>query len=147
MNSELISRIFEWIAKLALSAPTGLLLNSYQRKRVYINNKVVPNSILGRYGAYIISCGLVIITVCWRSIAMVDVIYSCDTDKRDCFATTKNETATPVTNCSDYSSTEDVQIECYWRPWNCNWSCWWTADIYKLAIYKRTFTILFMVLF
>ena len=53
-------KFFEWIAKLGLSAPTGLLLRSKQTREVYINNKVVPNSILQIFGNYMFFCGLII---------------------------------------------------------------------------------------
>lgn len=107
-----IFRFLEWIAKLTLSAPTGSLVNTHQRKRVYINNKVVPKSILRIFGFYLLMFGHLIIFVSWN-VALVDVKFSCDTDNRDCFVTTENETAIPVTNCSDYSSTEDVSIQCF----------------------------------
>lgn len=104
--------LIELIAKQGLSAPTGLLLNTHRRKRVYINNKVVPKSILRIFGYHMFFCGLVIFCACW-SIGLVEVTSSCNTDKRDCFATVENEGITPITNCSNYSSRNVTTMKCY----------------------------------
>lgn len=112
-----LGMILTFLGRLFFTPPSGLLLNSEQGNKVYINNKVVPRKVLFILGCYVCLYIYFAFNVFWN-LAILEITYGkCDDNVLDCYATTDNESSIPVTDCSEYSNVDNVDIVCYQFVW------------------------------